>query len=273
MKPLFVSDLDGTLLRKNALISRESKEIIQSLTKRGMWFSYATARALYTSAVVTEGLCCSAPLITKNGVFINDAKSGEILWENIFSNEEARDIYHIIRRNQLHPLVHSYQNGKEIYSYDANEISEGIRWFLEGHKNDERILPLAGSKDILEGKIFYFSCIGSKEMLENAYNEIRRKYRCIFSKDTYDDVMWLEIMPKHATKADAVLRLKKMWDCDYLVVFGDGINDIPMFQVADEGYAVENAVDELKEIATGVIGGNEKDGVAVWLRDHYEKYQ
>lgn len=272
MKTLFVSDLDGTLLRKNAMISRESKEIIHSLAKRGMRFSYATARALYTSAVVTDGLRCSAPLITKNGVFINDEKSGEIIWENLFSYEEAKDIYHIIRRNHLYPMVHSYQNGEEKYSYDATEISEGIQWFLEGHKNDERITALSDSKDILSGDIFYFSCIGTKEMLENAHDEVRRKYRCIFSKDTYDDMMWLEIMPKYATKADAVLRLKEMCGFDYLVVFGDGINDIPMFQVADESYAVENAVDELKEIATGVIAGNQRDGVAMWLQNHYGKY-
>lgn len=188
---LFVSDLDGTLLRRDAMVSRESREIIRSLTNCGMRFSYATARALYTSAVITDGLCCSAPLITKNGVFINDAKSGEIIWKNLFSYEEARDIYHIIRRYDLHPLVHSYQNGKEKYSYDAAEISEGIQWFLDGHKNDERILALPGNKDILSGEIFYFTCIGTKEMLENAYDEVRRKYRCIFSKDTYDDMMWL----------------------------------------------------------------------------------
>lgn len=273
MKTLFVTDLDGTLLRRNATVSNESREIIHSLTNRGMCFSYATARALYTSSVVTKGLRCSAPLITKNGVFINDAKSGEILWENIFSYEEAEDIYQIIRRNQLHPMVHSYQNGKEKYSYDATEMSEGIQWFIDGHKNDERILPLPGDQDILAGKIFYFSCIGSKEELENAYHEVVRKYHCIFSKDTYDEMMWLEIMPERATKADAALQLKRMCGCDYLVAFGDGINDIPIFQVADEGYAVENAVEELKEIATGVIAENEKDGVAMWLQDHYEMYQ
>ena len=38
-----------------------------------------------------------------------------------------------------------------------------------------------------------------------------------------------------------------------------------MFQVADECYAVENAVDELKQIATDIIGSNEDDGVAKWL--------
>ena len=38
-----------------------------------------------------------------------------------------------------------------------------------------------------------------------------------------------------------------------------------MFQIADECYAMENAMDELKEIATGIIGSNNDDGVAKWL--------
>ena len=50
-----------------------------------------------------------------------------------------------------------------------------------------------------------------------------------------------------------------------MVSFGDAINDIPMFQISDECYAMENAVDELKEIATGVIGSNNADGVVKWL--------
>jgi len=60
--------------------------------------------------------------------------------------------------------------------------------------------------------------------------------------------------------------LKKLWNCDRVVSFGDAVNDIPMFEISDECYAVENAVDELKAIATGVIESNEEDGVAKWLK-------
>lgn len=272
MKPLFVTDLDGTLLQGNAQISRKSIEIIHSLTGQGMCFSYATARSYYTSSTVTEGLICSTPIITKNGGFINDPTTGEIVLKNMFSCEEAEDIYRIIRENDLYPFVFSYQQGKERYAFDALHISEGIQWFLDSHKNDERVLALQGDKNILSGDIFYFSCMGTGEMLKPAYEEIRKKYRCIYSKDTYDDIMWLEIMPERATKAEAALQLKKMCGCDRLVVFGDGVNDIPMFEAADEGYAVENAVEELKEIATEIIGGNQQDGVAEWLKQHYSQY-
>ena len=37
-----------------------------------------------------------------------------------------------------------------------------------------------------------------------------------------------------------------MLDCEKLFVFGDGKNDIDMFQMADESYAVANAHEDLK---------------------------
>ena len=44
--------------------------------------------------------------------------------------------------------------------------------------------------------------------------------------------------------------------------------NISMFRMADEAYATKNAIDELKEIATGIIESNNMDGVARWLEEH-----
>ena len=59
--------------------------------------------------------------------------------------------------------------------------------------------------------------------------------------------------------------MQKKCGCERVGVFGDSLNDISMFQIADEAYAVANASESLKEAATGVIGDNDSDGVAEWL--------
>lgn len=59
-----------------------------------------------------------------------------------------------------------------------------------------------------------------------------------------------------------------MLNCEKLIVFGDGKNDIDMFQMADESYAVSNAHEDLKKYATEVILSNDEDGVAKWLEDN-----
>lgn len=59
-------------------------------------------------------------------------------------------------------------------------------------------------------------------------------------------------MPPSVNKASAVLKLKELLGCGRIVSFGDGINDIPMFKISDERYAVKNAAAELKAIATDI---------------------
>lgn len=272
MKTLFVSDLDGTLLQNNSKISEKSCQIINRLMNRGIFFSYATARGLATARKVTEGLHCNMPVITKNGVIIARPDTGEVVSKNLFLKEEAEEIYDILCDGKIDPIVFSYQDGVEKFSYNRDTKSEGIQWFVSEHRQDERDHPLTGNDRILEGEIFYFACIGTRELLEETYQKMRDRYQCVFSKDTYNHRMWLEIMPKCATKASAILQLKEMMKFDYIIAFGDGVNDIPMFKIADECYAVKNGDARLKELATGIIETNQSDGVANWMEKFAEGY-
>ena len=260
-----IFDLDGTLLQNNSRISKKSCEILNRLINHGVFFSYATARGLATALKVTEGLYCNVPVITKNGVVIVRPDTNEIVSKNLFLKEEAEAIYHTLCDEKLDPIVYSYQNGMEKFSYNMNTQSEGIQWFVSSHQQDTRDNPVSDNEELLRGEFFYFSCIGTKELLEKTYQKMQNKYQCIFSKDTYNDRMWLEIMPKCATKASAILQLKEMMQFDTIIAFGDGVNDIPMFEIADECFAVENADAQLKKIATGIIGTNQSDGVANWM--------
>lgn len=72
----------------------------------------------------------------------------------------------------------------------------------------------------------------------------------------------------HEGKSD--IEVQREMGCDRIVVFGDSVNDISMFEIADEAYAVENAIDELKEKATSVIDSNDEDGVAKFLSERWD---
>ncbi len=205
MKTLYVSDLDGTLLRSNETTSEYTNNIINKLTDRGMIFSYATARSLITAKKVTSGLRAEIPLIVYNGAFIVDNLTSEVL--------------------------------------AANYFDESVGLVLD---------------DLFD----------SPEKLKPMYDKYKETFHCVYQKDIYTDEQWLEIMPLEASKANAIKQLQKLLGCDRVVAFGDGRNDIDMFELADESYAVQNADEQLKKYATSVISSNDEDGVAHWLEDN-----
>ena len=84
--------------------------------------------------------------------------------------------------------------------------------------------------------------------------------------------MWfLEVYSGEASKKNAVLSLKETFGAERIIGFGDNLNDMPLFEASDEGYAVENACNELKALAAGIIPASAKDGVAHWLEENWSK--
>lgn len=270
-RTLYVTDLDGTLLNRQDRINPESITIINEMVKKGMLFTYATARSLVSASVVTEGLSTDFPVIIYNGVFIINPSTEEILLEQNFTPEERQRVVEVIEDNNVSPLVYSYVEGIERVSWIVSKENDGIKRYLGSRKRtDRRFRPITTKEELYQGEMFYYTCIGEKEELQPIYDLLSQdvRFRCTLQQELYRPEYWCEIMPAKATKAEAIQQLKKLWNCDRVVSFGDAINDIPMFEISDECYAVENAVDELKEIATGIIDSNENDGVARWLEEH-----
>ena len=144
-----------------------------------------------------------------------------------------------------------------------------MKAFLNTRKDAREIIGTSVS-DLYKGQLFHYTCIDEKEKLELLYTKYKDRFPCVFYLDMYTKEYWLEIMPKGVSKANAISELKEMLGCDRVVVFGDNYNDLPMFKMADEAYAVENAVEEVKKAATAVIGSNEEDGVAHHLAARHE---
>lgn len=268
MKTLYVSDLDGTLLHSDETLSEYTCDVINDLVDKGMLFSYATARSYHTARKVTQGLQAKIPLIVYNGVSIRDNITGDILMSNTFAcvDEVIDDLIDY----GMMPIVYSYIKGKEKFSYIKDKINLETLDFINTRKDDPRNNPINDIKQLYLGDIFYITCIDHPSKLEPMYQKYQKQYHCIYSKDVYSSSMWLEITPLHTSKAHAIQQLKEYLHCDYVIAFGDGRNDMEMFEKADECYAVENADEKLKKMATGIIPSNNDDGVAKWLKKEFK---
>lgn len=269
MRTLYVTDLDGTLLRSSETTSEFTNDAINHLVENGMLFSYATARSFSTSAKVTRGLNAKIPLIVYNGALVIDNVTGEILLSNFFDSD-ASAILKDLLTHDVYPIVYSFIDGVEKFSYVPSRCSRGVLDFVATRKGDRRDNPVEMPDELYKGEIFYFACIDEAEKLSPLYEKYRDQLHAVYQRDIYSGEQWLELMPQAASKSGAIRQLKSHLNCDRLVVFGDGKNDVDMFELADECYAVSNAAEELKAIATAVIGSNNEDSVAKWLWENAE---
>ena len=189
--------------------------------------------------------------------------------KNFFPLADAVGVIQDMLEQELAPIVCAFAGADERFSCIPARISAPTRAFLDTRKGDLRDRPAADAAELEAGDIFYITCIDSPVRLAPLYARCTDKHHCVYQRDVYSGEQWFEVMPPKASKANAVRQLARLLGCDFIVAFGDGINDIDMFAASDEACAVANAVPELKRLATAVIASNDEDGVAKWLEAHW----
>ncbi len=273
MKTLYLTDLDGTLLNNKAEISERSAEIINELTHNGVLFSVATARTYATVTEMFEGILLPCPLVLMNGVTIYDPVKNKILKSNPIPEDVANKIIGAFRKYGVEPMLY-FQNGEILDIYYCEPINDYQKEYVSQRVNckTKRFIKSEKPAQIDGRSLVYIVSLDSYDKLKDIYDEIAMipEARSMFYRDTYSDCYFLEIISVDVSKATGAKQVKDIMGVDKIVAFGDNLNDIPLFEIADECYAVSNAEDELKAIATGVIGSNEEDAVAEFI---YERFK
>lgn len=269
---LYVSDLDGTLLNRESKITKFSTDIIRNLMAKGMKFTIATARSWSSASKIVEDLNLTLPVATYNGAFIVDPISGRIIESGHMDKEHSEYVLKTLLQAKIYPLVYAFIDGEERVSWVNGQENLGVKDYIKLRKHEKRLRPVNTIDDLFNGDIFYFTVIGQKEELEPLVSlfEGNKYFSYTFQKELYKDEYWLEIKKFDATKAVAIHKIAKMAKCTRVISFGDSTNDLPMFSISDESYAVFNADPILIKAATKVIGSADDNGVAQWLSENLD---
>lgn len=268
---LVVSDLDFTLLRKDATLGPATVEILRGLLARGLRFTYATARSQRSAHRILGVLPLALPVVTYGGTVLADPVTGA---PHDVSYLPAGALDRVLlatdRSPDLEPVVHTWSDGGDRLCWRPAAETPGVRFFVGSRPGDPRLLPVDGWGALDRASAFYVSILGERDAVTSLAAELEPDLagscRLLLSADVYAPGMhWLEIHARDGSKAHGVRRVTELVGSSYVVAFGDNIPDIPLFELADEAYAVANAVPELRGIATAVIGDNDEDAVARWL--------
>lgn len=275
MKTLFLSDLDGTFLNSEGKISPRSAEIISELTKEGVLFTVATARTYATVMEMFKNITLPCPLVLMNGVTIFDPNSRKIIASNSIPTELGNRIIKEFRDRNIEPMLY-FQHGETLEIYYGDLTNDYQREYVAQRTdcNGKRFIHSDEPTSIEDKNLVYIVCLDYYDRIKDIYEAVSlfEDAHCMFYKDNYvQDMYYLEIITKKVSKASGALFVKNLIGADRMVAFGDNLNDIPLFEVADECYAVSNAEEKLKSIATGVIGSNNEDAVAEFLLSYTNK--
>lgn len=274
-KTLYVSDLDGTLLNSHAMLSDYTVSRINELIEQGMYFTFATARTIYSAAGITERLNINVPCILNNGASIYDISRGEYVRNACIQLQTSRQIVNLFRNRNVSCFVFKFIDGKLTTCFDSLDAEQMTEYTQERRKIGQPFVECENVADILDGSEIYINSIGEYDDLLPVRNAVLNMdgAGCVFYRDTYTRKWYLEIFSKQTSKGKALSYLREAYGFDRIVAFGDNLNDLTMFEAADLKFAVRNANVDLKLKADMVIDSNKESGVANFLVNNFERIE
>jgi len=275
---VYVSDLDGTLLRDDATLSERSRVILSELIGDGLRFTVASARSVVAMQQLLAGLTLDLPVIEFNGAFLSDLATGDHLVTNSLDRDVAEDVFQMIVDRGCVPLVSTF-DGRGDRLYYTNVRNPGEDWYVGDRiaASDRRLRQEDDLRSHLSEEVVCLTTIDRGDLMEDLRDAVRERHGDAVATNCFESMYslgwhWLTVYDRKATKDQALARLVDGWGLDgtELVVFGDGQNDVQMFEMADRAVAVENAANVLKVRATEIIGSNNDDSVAVFMRGDWK---
>lgn len=275
-KTLFISDLDGTLLTGDAALSDYTVETINRLTEEGIYFTYATARTVYTACPITERLKINVPCILNNGSSIFDSREGKFVKKAFIPRETAAQLINAFRKNDVGCMMLKFVGDTLLQCIDSYVNTPGMLAYIAERKANTtgRFIECDDITPENDGSAVYITSNGDYEKMLPVYMAVREipGTDCAFYKDSYTDYWYLETFSAEASKANGVKFLRERYGFDRVMAFGDNLNDLSMFSQADVKVAVGNAVEEIRRAADFITDSNDNDGVAKFLNTQIEKF-
>jgi hypothetical protein len=280
MASIYISDLDGTLLTGQPALSDYTRSHLSRMLDAGLPFTVASARSVVSIRELLQDLPLRLPVIEFNGAFISDYTSGDHRIIHSLECGLVPEIFELIKRHSALPFISTF-NGQEDCLYYESILNEGMGFYQQSRKEsgDKRLREIADLRGCMEEQVVCLTVIDRRPVVEAVAAELKDRYPGATEPHIFADSYappgwyWLTIHDRRASKDQAIGILVEEFgfDLEGLTVFGDEVNDIKMFQLAPRAVAVANALDEVKAVATEVIGSNEEDSVVRFIERDWDR--
>lgn len=261
---LICSDIDGTLLNKERELSNRTITAVKNISPTP--FILISSRMPQAMLHLQEELDIShLSMIAYNGGLIID--QGKVLHSTEIAAQISSGLFQFCKDTSIHmSLYHHLEWYVPAMDYWADRESNNTKVIPE-IQDIELTLDQWKTKNKGAHKIM---CMGDANEIDTLVSFIENNYAndiiAYRSKSTY-----LEISHRSISKKTALEDLLKYkypeLQLKNIMAFGDNYNDIDMLKNVGLGVAVQNAIQEVLEVADKTTLQNTEDGVAIFLEN------
>ena len=244
-KKYFFFDIDGTLTDSSRNITPSARDTVLKLQQNGHFVAVATGRAHYRTVDLTEGVGIRN-MVCNGGACI--AINDEIVLNTPLDRDRCIDIIAHAEAEGIGWLV-TLDDTDSCYLPDYKFLEQG------GRRNEAttyKIVPGLDYRNLTDiGKV-YLAVHADQEHLYPWIHQLP----------------YLRFNPRHIVfeqdqKKDGIIHMMNLLNAplEDIVVFGDGKNDVTMFDDRWMTIAMGNGSEELKKKAKYVTTANVDDGI------------
>ena len=267
---LIVSDIDGTLVNNDNEISSLTIDIVKKLKQNNILFSLASQRVHSSIVPLAKQLDIQIPFISLNGSLIQDSMGNKILNKSVIDKKYVEKAVSLAEKNYI--KIALCYNDKIVYTEDNSVLKDFMSRLGTTYS-------LVESYDSYKDNVLEIIMSGNdRKIMKRIQSKMTLPFGLLlkvkfYRSQSFHGVYNIEMIRKGVSKKTGLKKLTKYLGLkrDHVMVFGDWYNDRDLFQFGGTNIALDNAVDELKEMADHVSElSNEEDGVGNFLKMFYD---
>ncbi|WP_269225652.1 Cof-type HAD-IIB family hydrolase [Flavobacterium eburneipallidum] len=256
---VIVTDLDGTLLNPQHIVSDYTKSVFQELHKQNYLIVVATGRHHLDAMAIIDTLEVPVYLVSSNGARVHSPQKHEL-----FAFDLKSEVVKTALSVDIDPEITVVLFKESVWQ--TNKLSEKLNSFQADFKYLPELVDYSTLEDFGAIKIFFSHDNHDKlqvlkdSILAKSSNDLHHA----FSLPTC-----LEFMDKSIDKSVGIQKIleKEGFAFEEAISFGDGFNDVQMLAATGKALIMGNAPQTLKEALPDleIITTNANDGVAKYL--------
>lgn len=261
---MLITDLDGTLLDPNGRVHRADGEAIALLKKRGVPVAVCTGRMYSGTRNIAEQLMLEGPIACVDGCHIVHVGTRQDLFVAEIQDSSSGRLRSVL--SELGLACFAFAADTVVYDRFGRRYLEYLRTWSERTLEVESVTSPAGWKNLLQ--VSALLALGSQADVETAMAALRAEAQhlqavCFPMRPNGKNHVWVLIVRRAGVDKGTATRFLADFHkvpLEQVVVVGDWINDVPMFQVAGHSFVMGQAPDHVKGTAKTILAARTNTG-------------